>query len=84
MCEIRSSHGGECECYRTPGCDAVCSDRYLPTFRRNLLPPSSAFRMETAGSVNEPLTLHFPLPSLLLGLILKGIGANERKVIKNR
>jgi len=41
VCEIWGSHCGACAHASLLGCYAMSTDTWLPTFYRNLLPPSS-------------------------------------------
>jgi hypothetical protein len=46
-CGISCSYSGDREDCRLLGCDAVKSGRYVPEFRRNLLPQSSEHSRNT-------------------------------------
>jgi hypothetical protein len=48
--EIRDSHGGKDVDVGLPGCSTEWHCRYKPTFRINILPPSSVPKMEAVCS----------------------------------
>jgi hypothetical protein len=44
VCEVWGSHGGEDDDVVLPGYDTAWSRKYIPTFRRNILSPSSGLQ----------------------------------------